>query len=80
MNFESLVKSITEIFSEEPDKPFKNDNVSTDNIENSEKINSSRIRKVIEENKESVLLNKKLISVNGNEEGMALLMMKKYFL
>lgn len=29
MNFESLVKSITEIFSEEPDKPFKNDNVST---------------------------------------------------
>ncbi len=36
-------------------------------IENSEKINSSRIRKVIEENKESVLLNKKLISVNGKE-------------
>ena len=34
-------------------------------IENIEKINSSRIRKVIEENKESVLLNKKLISVNG---------------
>ncbi|MDD5889480.1 MAG: MmcQ/YjbR family DNA-binding protein [Ruminococcus sp.] len=29
MNFESLVKSITEIFSEEPDNPFKNDNVST---------------------------------------------------
>ena len=29
MNFESLVKSITGIFSEEPDKPFKNDNVST---------------------------------------------------
>ena len=28
MNFESLVKSITEIFSEEPDKPFKNDTVS----------------------------------------------------
>lgn len=36
-------------------------------IENSEKINSSRIKKVIEENKESVLLNKKLISVNGKE-------------
>lgn len=36
-------------------------------IENSEKINSSRIRKVIEENKESVLLNKKLISVNEKE-------------
>lgn len=36
-------------------------------IENSEKINSSRIRKVIEENKESALLNKKLISVNGKE-------------
>lgn len=36
-------------------------------IENCEKINSSRIRKVIEENKESVLLNKKLISVNGKE-------------
>lgn len=36
-------------------------------IENIEKINSSRIRKVIEENKESVLLNKKLISVNGKE-------------
>ena len=36
-------------------------------IENSKKINSSRIRKVIEENKESVLLNKKLISVNGKE-------------
>ena len=42
-------------------------------IENSEKINSSRIRKVIEENKESVLLNKKLISVNGNEEGITLI-------
>lgn len=41
-------------------------------IENSEKINSSRIRKVIEENKESVLLNKKLISLNGNEEGITL--------
>nr|WP_302703329.1 DNA polymerase I [uncultured Clostridium sp.] len=41
-------------------------------IENSEKINSSRIKKVIEENKESVLLNKKLISVNGNEEGITL--------
>lgn len=36
-------------------------------IENCEKINSSRIRKIIEENKESVLLNKKLISVNGKE-------------
>ena len=36
-------------------------------IENSEKINSSRIKKVIEENKESALLNKKLISVNGKE-------------
>ena len=36
-------------------------------IENIEKINSSRIKKVIEENKESVLLNKKLISVNGKE-------------
>lgn len=36
-------------------------------IENCEKINSSRIRKVIEENKESVLLNKKLISVNEKE-------------
>lgn len=36
-------------------------------IENIEKINSSRIRKVIEENKESVLLNKKLICVNGKE-------------
>lgn len=36
-------------------------------IENIEKINSSRIRKVIEENKESVLLNKKLISVNEKE-------------
>lgn len=36
-------------------------------IENCEKINSSRIRKVIEKNKESVLLNKKLISVNGKE-------------
>lgn len=36
-------------------------------IENSEKINSSRIKKVIEENKESVLLNKKLISVNGKQ-------------
>lgn len=36
-------------------------------IENCEKINSSRIRKVIEENKESVLLNKKLICVNGKE-------------
>lgn len=42
-------------------------------IENSEKINSSRIRKVIEENKESVLLNKKLISVNGNEKGITLI-------
>lgn len=42
-------------------------------IENSEKINSSRIRKVIEENKESVLLNKKLISVNDNEEGITLI-------
>ena len=42
-------------------------------IENSEKINSSRIKKVIEENKESVLLNKKLISVNGNEEGITLI-------
>lgn len=42
-------------------------------IENIEKINSSRIRKVIEENKESVLLNKKLISVNGNEEGITLI-------
>ncbi|WP_302654506.1 DNA polymerase I [uncultured Clostridium sp.] len=42
-------------------------------IENCEKINSSRIRKVIEENKESVLLNKKLISVNGNEEGITLI-------
>ena len=42
-------------------------------IENSEKINSSRIRKVIEENKESVLLNKKLISVNGNEKGIILI-------
>lgn len=42
-------------------------------LENSEKINSSRIRKVIEENKESVLLNKKLISVNGNEEGITLI-------
>ena len=42
-------------------------------IENSEKINSSRIRKVIEENKESLLLNKKLISVNGNEEGITLI-------
>lgn len=41
-------------------------------IENIEKINSSRIRKVIEENKESVLLNKKLISLNGNEEGITL--------
>ena len=38
-----------------------------DIIENIEKINSSRIRKVIEENKESVLLNKKLISVNEKE-------------
>lgn len=42
-------------------------------IENIEKINSSRIKKVIEENKESVLLNKKLISVNGNEEGITLI-------
>ena len=42
-------------------------------IENIEKINSSRIRKVIAENKESVLLNKKLISVNGNEEGITLI-------
>ena len=42
-------------------------------IENIEKINSSRIRKVIEENKESVLLNKKLISVNGNEKGITLI-------
>lgn len=42
-------------------------------IENSEKINSSRIRKVIEKNKESVLLNKKLISVNDNEEGITLI-------
>lgn len=41
-------------------------------IENCEKINSSRIRKVIEENKESALLNKKLISLNGNEEGITL--------
>ena len=48
-------------------------------IENSEKINSSRIRKVIEENKESVLLNKKLISVNGNEEGITLINNDKDF-
>lgn len=47
-------------------------------IENSEKINSSRIRKVIEENKESVLLNKKLISVNGNEKGIILINNGKY--
>ena len=49
-----------------------------DIIENIEKINSSRIRKVIEENKESVLLNKKLISVNGNEEGITLINNGKY--
>ena len=41
-------------------------------IENSEKINSSRIRKAIEDNKEKALLNKKLITVNKNEEGITL--------
>ena len=43
-----------------------------DIIENSEKINSSRIRKAIEDNKEKALLNKKLITVNKNEEGITL--------
>ena len=50
-----------------------------DIIENSEKINSSRIRKVIEDNKEKALLNKKLITVNKNEEGITLITSEKSY-
>ncbi|MCQ2969300.1 MAG: DNA polymerase I, partial [Clostridium sp.] len=42
-------------------------------IQNIDKINLSKLRKVLDENKDKALLNKKLISIDKNEEKVALI-------